>query len=97
MRDPNRIPIVLETLRRVWTQYPDLRLCQLLVNVEAGDPYYTEDDKLVADLEAYPAGWQAVCPCAPPGDCYHTEYDYGCSWNEPDGCQPGCCHGKEVS
>ena len=60
MSDPNHIPGVLETLRRVWEQYPDLRLCQLIVKVEGSDPYYVEDYQLVADLERYPKGWREV-------------------------------------
>jgi hypothetical protein len=32
MRDPARIPRVLEALRAYWLAHPDLRLCQLIGN-----------------------------------------------------------------
>lgn len=47
MRDPNRIPEMIELLREVWQSYPDLRLCQLISNLqtaESVDVYYVEDD-----------------------------------------------------
>lgn len=47
MRDPARIPIILEQIRKIWEQYPDLRLCQLIGNAfPAGDNYYREDELL---------------------------------------------------
>ena len=52
MRDPERIPVILERLRKVWEKYPDLRLGQLIINV-FGDAYYIEDEKLVEALESY--------------------------------------------
>lgn len=53
MRDPARIPQVLETVYRIWGQFPDLRLAQLIENVkryEEADIYYLEDDELVRRL-----------------------------------------------
>lgn len=48
MRDPKRIPIVLDVLRRRWEQSPDLRLCQLIVNLTRhADPFYVEDEELM--------------------------------------------------
>jgi len=53
MRDPNRIPLVLEHLKREWEKQPDLRLGQLLHYVYSNkyqhssfhfDAFYVEDD-----------------------------------------------------
>lgn len=52
-RDPDRIPKLLEAIRRVWAQEgTDLRLGQLLMNLSAehgvgNDLFYVEDDQLV--------------------------------------------------
>jgi len=40
VRNPDRIEVVLEVLRKVWKANPDLRLGQILVN--AGD-YHRQD------------------------------------------------------
>lgn len=45
MRDPNRIPEFLDELERVWSQVPDCRFGQLVVNVLGVDPFYVEDDE----------------------------------------------------
>lgn len=57
MRDPNRIGVLLEAVRRVWSNRPDLRLGQLLViAVQPKDPcpaiFYAEDDTLLQRLES---------------------------------------------
>lgn len=59
MRDPKRIPRILETLRRYWTKYPDLRLGQIVGNFTprhaGGDPgnsYNVEDNIIEAELMA---------------------------------------------
>lgn len=52
MRDPNRIPVLLATIEKIWAESPDLRLMQLLLNLcshQGGghyspDPYFIEDD-----------------------------------------------------
>jgi len=51
MRDPKRIPKILNELKGIWGTYPDLRLGQLLLNV-AKDPqlYYLEDMELLKIL-----------------------------------------------
>ena len=59
MRDPARIEVILEEVRRIWTANPDLRLAQLLVNViRPPEPcpqvFYFEDDKLLERLRAFP-------------------------------------------
>lgn len=73
-RDPDRIPKLLEAIRRVWAQEgTDLRLGQLLMNLSAeygvgNDLFYVEDDQLVewlSDKERTlmtlrPAGRQVV-------------------------------------
>lgn len=49
MRDPARIPRVLEKIGQLWRRYPDLRFCQLhavieAVMVERGLPVRTVTD-----------------------------------------------------
>ncbi len=56
-RDPARIDQVLAALRKVWAEFPDLRLGQLLVNaVGPAEPcpevFSVEDTVLVRRLEA---------------------------------------------
>lgn len=54
MRDPNRISKILDSIKKIWEKYPDMRLGQLICNV-LRDPtlYYVEDDELVEFLNAY--------------------------------------------
>ena len=51
MRDPKRIPKILNQLKSLWSSYPDLRLGQLILNV-VKDPvlYYLEDEELIKIL-----------------------------------------------
>ena len=54
-RDPERIPKVLEALRQVWEQHPDLRLGQIVViagkpKVACPEIFYLEDDEFVKGL-----------------------------------------------
>lgn len=55
MRNPDRIPEVLERVGRVWRENPDLRLLQLLLAPHptrySRAPFYVEDDDLVEALE----------------------------------------------
>lgn len=52
MRDPKRIPEVLEELRKLWEKYPDLRFGQLLVNLPfKSDPFFMEDDEMIKFLK----------------------------------------------
>jgi hypothetical protein len=55
MRDPARIPAILDRLRKVWEAHPDLRLGQLVVNGATVrpqlDPFYIEDEALITRLE----------------------------------------------
>lgn len=47
MRDLKRIDEVLNTVKTVWEQYPDMRFGQLVVNVLGVDPFYIEDDVIL--------------------------------------------------
>lgn len=57
MRDPDRIPVVLKEIEKIWKKSPDLRLGQLLINatmIEPGvmtDFYYMEDENLIQTLK----------------------------------------------
>lgn len=52
MRNPNRIDRILNEIRIIWKQYPDLRLGQLILNViENPALYYIEDEELVELLK----------------------------------------------
>lgn len=55
MRDPNRIDRVLDLLRQYWTQYPDMRLGQIVVcAIRPKEPcpqvFFAEDDVTEAGL-----------------------------------------------
>lgn len=52
VRDINRIDGVLEELGKIWKEYPDLRLGQLLLNA-VRDPalYYLEDEEIIKELK----------------------------------------------
>ena len=54
MRDPKRIPKILDELKGIWSTYPDLRLGQLLLNA-VRDPilYYLEDEEIIKRLRDY--------------------------------------------
>ncbi len=48
MRDPARIPVVLDAISEAWKKKPDWRLAQLIYNCTYGlGIYYLEDDELV--------------------------------------------------
>lgn len=49
MRNPNRIDSILNEIKRIWKKNPNLRLLQLLTNIDC-DPYYIEDEQLVEKL-----------------------------------------------
>lgn len=56
MREPDRIETVLDCIRDIWYDYPDLRLCQLLENIKPNnlkDMYYIEDDDLCKLLQRH--------------------------------------------
>jgi len=59
MRDPNRIPTVLGLLGKFWMKNPDLRLGQIISNINASrygiskdrDIFYLEDEELIHTLK----------------------------------------------
>ena len=56
MRDPERIDKVLKVLGDNWKKLPDLRLGQLICNMQsaAGDDlFYAEDDEFADVVEEY--------------------------------------------
>ena len=54
MRDPKRIPKMLNELKGVWSTFPDLRLGQLLLNVaERSTLYYMEYDELMKKIRQH--------------------------------------------
>lgn len=56
MRNPHRIPVILNLLKEVWEQNPDLRLSQLILNAayrggwEVNDAFYAEEATIIAGL-----------------------------------------------
>lgn len=53
MRNPDRIPKILNEIEKIWQQYPDLRLGQLILNLEYRLPLYQiEDEELVTALKS---------------------------------------------
>jgi uncharacterized protein YihD (DUF1040 family) len=56
MRDIKRIKRILKKIEIIWTKNPDLRLGQLLINIDretdcAGDIFYFEDSSLEMFLD----------------------------------------------
>lgn len=54
MRDPNRIDGILARIGRAWKRNPDMRLGQLIANLNA-DVFYIEDSDLARLLELHVA------------------------------------------
>lgn len=60
MRNPKRIPQLLDRIEELWKQVPDMRFCQLLINLgiitPGTDSWYTEDeDILINTLDINPS------------------------------------------
>lgn len=59
MRDPNRIPLMLDELREIWEKQPDLRLGQLIeiVRMAANEHYChlfdVEDEKMQVGMKRF--------------------------------------------
>lgn len=54
MRDPERIPEILDKLRKAWEKSPDIRLGQLISNAIDRTSYplfYIEDEYLLEEIE----------------------------------------------
>lgn len=69
MRDPNRIPIMLDELKTLWEKHSDWRLGQLIVNLSRAsdieDPFFVQDDRLLNTIKT----WNA---CARSGGKQHA-------------------------
>ena len=52
MRDPKRIPRILKLLEKIWLEYPDFRLGQLIENAVPSPLYYVEDDEMEQKIKA---------------------------------------------
>ena len=55
MKDPKRIQLVIETIRGIWYQYPDMRLGQLICNCldSETDVFYVEDHVLIEKMKQF--------------------------------------------
>ena len=57
LRDPKRIPKLLKVIEELWSNMPDMRLLQLLINVSSKSSesglFYMEDEMLLSKLEQY--------------------------------------------
>lgn len=53
MRARPRIRSILARIEKIWAQHPDLRLGQIIVNVESSASFlfHVEDDKLIEMIE----------------------------------------------
>lgn len=52
MRDPKRIPKILNEIKNIWEKHPDLRLGQLIINSSRkAFLFYLEDDDLLKNLK----------------------------------------------
>ena len=59
MRDPERIPIIINKLHRAWERVPDQRLGQLVSNLMGPgrhDVFYTEDEEWYKLLDDFLKG-----------------------------------------
>ena len=58
-RDPRRIEVMLDTIRRIWEQDPDLRLGQLIINamtrarMQEKRLFFLEDKELFKALKEF--------------------------------------------
>jgi len=66
MRNPERIPFVLEEIKKIWEKRPDLRLCQLMwamgASFEVEDykflqSYADRTEKYNVDMTDFPEYW----------------------------------------
>ena len=66
MRDPQRIDRVINLVKTLWKQSPDLRLCQLISNLgfrvcQNNDVFHVEDDALETQIKkVLKDGWEAA-------------------------------------
>lgn len=62
MRDPKRIPVILEELGKIWAVVPDERFWQFLMNLSGRigidrDPWFIEDDEALKQLHTLRERW----------------------------------------
>ena len=98
MREPERIDRILNLVKRIWSRYPDLRLCQLIGNCfDAGDNYYQEDTlleeklkEIYGEFEKDKSSYIGICKECKGGKVYKVEDDivknYNCPTCEGIGC-----------
>ena len=56
MRDPKRIPKVLDEVKKTWEKSPDLRLGQLIDAIVSRSPhplFYIEDEELIKRIKRF--------------------------------------------
>lgn len=60
MRDPERIDVIIDALKKVWKKHPDLRFYQLIENITGMDPdalgksqFMVEDDVFLRRLSIF--------------------------------------------
>lgn len=55
MRDPKRIPEILDQLKEIWEMFPDLRLTQIIMHVVLDDNhlYNMEDQALINRMKSF--------------------------------------------
>jgi uncharacterized protein YihD (DUF1040 family) len=52
--DPDRIKPIIDLLQKQWEEHPQMRLCQLIVNITNNlDPFYVNDDDFKRRLKEY--------------------------------------------
>jgi uncharacterized protein YihD (DUF1040 family) len=63
MRDLKRIPEILDGIKKIWEEHPDLRLGQLISNMSDRSPwplFYIEDDELIERMEEFYQGTRYI-------------------------------------
>jgi len=52
MRNPDRIPVMLKYLEKLWRKYPDYRLGQLCWAIAGRDPFHFEMKEFLEAVES---------------------------------------------
>ncbi len=52
MRNPERIPIILKYLEKLWREFPDYRLGQLCWMIAGRDPFFFEMEDFLRFVES---------------------------------------------
>ena len=53
MTNTEKIEKILNEIKAIWRDYPDLRLGQLILNAFTSDFYYVEDDEFIKRLKDF--------------------------------------------